>query len=177
MPTTIIALDSPIAADHSNSIVVDIPFGLRGGLGLYGAGISPRSLLLATADGHLRAISYTSWVPAPTKAGISRQPFYSRLAAAQHGRSSSAAQLAAARGDARRLDIGWVLPWSTSGNLVRSQLAATGHRSGEVIHGLKVIRYLRGPDSGSGTAQTASRCIRRHHDRHPRRPCYPVTVR
>ena len=136
MPTAMTALDSPIVADHSNSIVVDVPFGLRGGLGLYGAEISPRSLLLATADGHPRAISYTSWVPAPTKAGIRKQSFYSRLAAAQHGRPSSAAQLTAARRDARRLDIGWVLLWSTSSNLVRSHLAATGHRS------RKIIRFL-----------------------------------
>jgi hypothetical protein len=137
MPTAMTALDRPIAADHSGSIVVDVPFGLRGGVGpgLYGGQISPRSLLVATADGHPRAVSYTSWVPAPTMAGIRKHAFYSRLAAAQRGRPSSAAQLAAARRDAWRLDIGWVLLWSTS-KLVSRQLAARGYRN------RKIIRYL-----------------------------------
>src|ERR1039457_6581933 len=52
MVTALPAVDRPIAADHSGSIVVDVPFGLRGGLGLSGGEISPQALLLATADGH-----------------------------------------------------------------------------------------------------------------------------
>ena len=31
MPATLPALDRPIAADHSGSIVLDVPFGMRGG--------------------------------------------------------------------------------------------------------------------------------------------------
>lgn len=144
MPTAMTGLDAPIAADHSGSIVVDVPFGLRGGLGLYGAAISARSLVLATADGHPRAISYSSWEPAPTRAGIRKQPFYSGLAAAQRGRPSSAAQLGAARRDARRLDIGWVLLWGTIGKPVRSPLAARRHRHHKIARGLAVSRYLAG---------------------------------
>ena len=34
MPTALPALDRPIAADHSRSIVVDVPFGIRGGVGI-----------------------------------------------------------------------------------------------------------------------------------------------
>ena len=41
MPTAMPALDRPIAADHSGSVVLDVPFGLRGGIGLYGSPISP----------------------------------------------------------------------------------------------------------------------------------------
>lgn len=68
MPTALPALDGPIAADHSGSIVLDIPFGLCGGLPLYGSRLATAALLIATADGHPRAISYTAWVPQPTTA-------------------------------------------------------------------------------------------------------------
>jgi hypothetical protein len=113
MPAALPALDRPIAADHSRSIVLDVPFGLRGGLRLYGQGIAPQALLLATADGHARAVAYTSWVPAPTAAAVSAHPFYHGLVRAQDRRPASAALLAAARRDAHRLDIGWVLVWPT----------------------------------------------------------------
>ena len=115
MPTALPALDRPIAADHSDSIVLDVPFGLRGGIGLYGSGISRQALVLATADGHPRSVSYTSWIPARTRNGIARNPFYASLVAAQDGQQVPAAKLAAARGEVRRMDIGWVLVWSKAG--------------------------------------------------------------
>lgn len=77
--TALPALDRPIAADRSGSIVVDVPFGLRGGLPLYGAHLPDAALLLATADGHPRAECYASWEPAPAIAGIRHHPFYARL--------------------------------------------------------------------------------------------------
>ena len=140
MRTTLPALDRPIAADHSDSIVVDIPFGLRGGLPLYGSPISPQPLLLATADGHPRAISYTSWVPAATAAAILGHPFYRRLIAAQHGHRSSAAQCAAARQDARGMDIGWVLAWHRLRPAVSRYLTATGFRFSYRADGVSVYR-------------------------------------
>ena len=140
MRTALPALDRPIAADHSGSIVVDIPFGLRGGLPLYGSPISPRPLLLATADGHPRAISYTSWVPAATAAAILGHPFYRRLIAAQHGHRSSAAQFAAARQDARGMDIGWVLAWHRLRPAVSRYLTATGFRFSYRADGVSVYR-------------------------------------
>ncbi len=115
MATALPALDRPIAADHSGSIVLDVPFGLRGGIGLYGSGISRQALVLATADGHPRSVSYTSWVPARTKDGIAGNPFYAWLVAAQDGKPVPAAKLAAARRAVRRMDIGWVLVWSKAG--------------------------------------------------------------
>ena len=78
------ALDRPIAADHSGSIVLDVPFGLRGGMPLYGLQFPAPALLMATADGHPRAISYTSWVPARTIKGITSHAFYTVLVQAQH---------------------------------------------------------------------------------------------
>jgi len=140
MRTALPALDRPIAADQSGSIVLDIPFGLRGGLPLYGSPVSPRPLLLATADGHPRAISYTSWVPEPTAAAITAHVFYRQLMAAQHGQRSSPAQQAAARRDARRMDIGWVLAWDRLRPAVSRYLTATGFRFSYRADGVSVYR-------------------------------------
>src|ERR1700729_3071120 len=117
IPAALPALDRPIAADHSASVVLDVPFGLRGGLGLYGTGIANQALLLAAADGHPRAVAYASWVPGPTAAAVNAHPFYRGLVAAQRRHLVSSRMLAAARQDARRLDIGWVLVWPTPGRL------------------------------------------------------------
>jgi hypothetical protein len=115
MPAAMTALDRPIAADHSGSVVLDIPFGLRGGLALYGSPTAKPALLLATADGHPRAISYSSWVPKATTRWFEAHPFYAWLVAAQNGRRVPAARLAAARRDVRGMNIGWVLVWSRAG--------------------------------------------------------------
>jgi hypothetical protein len=127
MPTAaaLQALDRPIAADHSGSIVLDVPFGLRGGLPLYGSSIARPAFLLATADGHPRAISYTSWVPKTTTRWFKRHPFYVELVAVQNGNQVSPAALAAAQGDVRRMHIGWVLDWGTS-RQVTQYLTDTG---------------------------------------------------
>jgi hypothetical protein len=126
MATALPAVDRPIAADHSDSIVVDVPFGLRGGIGLYGEGISRQALVLATADGHPRAVSYTSWIPARTEHGIARHPFYAWLVAAQRGKPVPAAGLAAARRDVRHMDIGWVLVWGSAGRKAVPYLRSAG---------------------------------------------------
>ena len=119
---------------------MDIPYGLRGGIPLYGSPISARPLLLATADGHPRAISYTSWVPAPTAAAITRHAFYRLLMAAQHGRRSTPPQQAAARLDAQGMHIGWVLAWRQPPPAVSSYLAATGFRFRYRADGVFVYR-------------------------------------
>jgi len=146
MPTTMAALDHPIAADHSNSIVVDAPFGLRGGVPLYGGQFAAQSLVLATADGHPRAISYTSWVPAATIRGIKKHPFYTLLVSSSNYIAgtpvvlkASAAELADARRDARRMHIGWVLVW-TPNPLIARYLAATGFRLDYRADGAAVYR-------------------------------------
>jgi Dolichyl-phosphate-mannose-protein mannosyltransferase len=126
MPTSLPALDRPIAADHSGSIVLDVPFGLRGGLPLYGSAIAKPALVLATADGHPRAVSYTSWVPKTTSSWFKRHSFYTSLVAVQNGKQVSAAQLAAARRDVRRVDIGWVLVWDHTSPAVIQYLTGTG---------------------------------------------------
>ena len=139
MPTTMAALDRPIAADHSGDIVVNVPFGLRGGLPVYGSRIPAAALLLATADGHPRAVSYTSWVPRTSIVGIAGHAFYARLVAAEHGGQSSAAQLRSARDDARRMRVGWVLLWRRK-PLVNGYLASTGFYLAYRADGVTVYR-------------------------------------
>jgi hypothetical protein len=140
IPTAYPRLDLPIADDFSSSVVVDIPFGLRGGIPLYGSPANPRSLLVATADGHPRAVSYTSWVPRHTTAGIRAHPFYARLNAAQHGRDSTPRQLTAARGDARRMHIGWVIDWKPRTPEISRFLAGAGFRLDYTVSGVAVYR-------------------------------------
>jgi hypothetical protein len=140
IPTAYPELDRPIADDFSSSVVVDIPFGLRGGIPLYGSGVNARSLLVATADGHPRAISYTSWVPRRTTAGIRSHPFYARLNAAQHGRDSTPRQLAAARRDARRMHVGWVIDWKPRTPEISRFLAGAGFRLDYTVSGVAVFR-------------------------------------
>jgi hypothetical protein len=142
MPTTMTALDAPIAADHSNSIVVDVPYGIRGGVRRYGHCIAGMSLVLATADGHPRAVSYTSWVPPQTIAAARRHPFYTKLVAAQRGHHNTPAQLAAARSDAAQLGANWLILWQPRqpGSALASYLAATGFRFQRRADGASLYR-------------------------------------
>jgi hypothetical protein len=138
------AVDRPIAADHSDSIVVDVPYGLWGGTALYGDWLRPQALALATADGHPRGEAYISRVPAPVSAAIKRHPFYARLVGTQYGAANSAADLAAARADARRMGIGWVLVWQRLPGVVR-YLTETGFRFDYRADGVSVYRPARRP--------------------------------
>ncbi len=139
MPTTLPALDGPIAADQTNSIVVDVPYGLRGGIPLFGSPLVPQEQLLATSDRHPRAISYTAWVPEPTVRATRKHPFYVGLAAAQRGHLGPPALLQRARQDGRRLGIGWALVWRPRGVAVR-YLIALGFRFDYRADGVSVYR-------------------------------------
>jgi hypothetical protein len=119
MPTAIPRLDSPVAADHSGSIVVDVPYGLRGGVAFTGKGLTPGALVLATADGHPRAVSESSWVPADTAAAIRGHAFYRELMAAQRNARITVAQLRSARQDAAAMRVGWAIVWKPTGATVR----------------------------------------------------------
>jgi hypothetical protein len=143
MRTALPALDRPIAADHSSSVVVDVPFGIRGGVPLPGEGapFDPEAQVLATADGHPRAVGYFSRLPAPTLAAIRRNAFYTGLLKAQDRDpgSGTPALLAAARLDARRIDIGWVIVWHQTPE-IRGYLARTGFRFDYRADGALVYR-------------------------------------
>jgi hypothetical protein len=133
MPTTLPALDRPIAADRSGSLVVDVPFGIKG-IPWYGKQLSPFALVLATADGHPRGDSYTSWVPRSTLAGIRGHAFYVGLVQARLGQLVPPAQLAAARQDVAGLHVGWVLVWT-------KQWMAPGRQQARLHYGT-IYRYL-----------------------------------
>jgi len=145
MPAALPAVDGRIAADHSGSIVLDVPFGIRGGTYTYGGGFDPDAQVLATADSHPRSVGYISRVPLPVIDGIERHPFYARLVAAQRGQPSTPAELAAARADARRMGIGWVLVWRWPDGRtplpgVLRYLQATGFRPAYTADGVQVYR-------------------------------------
>jgi hypothetical protein len=151
MPTTLPALDRPIAADHSGSIVVDVPFGVRGGVPLAWEGdpFNPGAQVLATADGHPRAVGYLSRLPKPTLMAVRRNPFYAGLLNAQGqpralvesvtGYRSYPALVAAARVSARRMDVGWVIVWQSSPDVLR-YLAVTGFHFAYAADGALVYR-------------------------------------
>ena len=155
MRTALPAVDGPIAADHSASIVVDVPFGIRGGVPMPGEGdaFDPEAQVLATADGHPRAVGYLSRLPEPTLTAIRRHPFYAGLLTAQGqplaaaesftGTASDTALIAAARLDARRMDIGWVIVWHRNPDVLR-YLARTGFRLDYTAGGVQVSRPAGG---------------------------------
>jgi hypothetical protein len=68
------------------SIVVDIPFGMRGGIPVYGSPFFAKALVMATEDGHPRAIAYTSRAPKYAITAIQDHPFYYYLNLMQHQR-------------------------------------------------------------------------------------------
>jgi len=152
MPAAMPALDRPIAADHSGSIVVDVPYGVRSAVPLpdEGAGFNPEAEVLATADGHPRAVAYISRLPESELAAVRRHPFYAYLLDAQQTPSSlfdelfaasaaDAARLAAARQDARQMNIGWVIVWSST-PVILHYLTAVGFRFGYRADGAAVYR-------------------------------------
>jgi hypothetical protein len=140
IPTALPALDRPIAADHSGSIVVDVPFGLDN-VPSYGEEPATQAILIATADGHPRAIAYASWIPNATIHGIERHPFYAQLNGAQHGWKQTPGQIAAARADLRTLNVGWVLVWQPAGNPALTRyLSATGFKFDYAADGATVYR-------------------------------------
>jgi hypothetical protein len=144
MPTTLAALDGPIAADHSGSIVVDVPFG-QYVVPQWGENPVAQAILLATEDGHPRAFTYSSWIPSKTMSAIQAHGFYFQLNQAQHGYVRTAAQIAAARSDLKTLPIGWLLVWpSESSPALTKYLAATGFRFGYRADGVSVYRPAAG---------------------------------
>ncbi|HEX9066077.1 MAG TPA: hypothetical protein VF843_13295, partial [Streptosporangiaceae bacterium] len=104
-------LDRALTRDHTKSIVVDVPYGLRGGVGITGQAIAPSAMLIATHDMHPRAIAYTAWVSKLANKGIAKHAFYRYLYVAEKSGSLNPVRLARARADLRTLGVGWVVEW------------------------------------------------------------------
>ncbi|HWG62688.1 MAG TPA: hypothetical protein VG253_13340 [Streptosporangiaceae bacterium] len=154
MATAMPALDDPIAAQHTKSLVVDLPFGIRGGLPVTGYGFAPQSMVLATADGHPLADAWISRIPDATLAGIRRRAFYTALLNAQSGRHhTTEAEFDKARANARHMHIGWILVWRLRRTFARL-LRETGFRFAYRADGVLVYRPAR---SGSESRPSAAR--------------------
>jgi hypothetical protein len=148
MPTALAALDGPIAADHSHSIVVDVPFGCYV-VPQWGLNPDAQAILLGTEDGHPRAFCYSSWVPTKTITALQSHPFYFQLNKAQHGDVRTPGQIAAARADLRKLDVGWLLVWQQNPSRALSEyLSGTGFRFAYRADGVSVYK----PSAGSGSS-------------------------
>ncbi|MGN6795381.1 MAG: hypothetical protein ACTHJW_23575, partial [Streptosporangiaceae bacterium] len=111
MQSVLPGLDRQIIQDHGRSIVVDVPFGLRGGVGVTGQPISPSALLIATHDEHPRSIAYTAWVSKLTNKGIAKHAFYRYLYVAEKAGHLYPTRIAAARADLRSMHVGWAIEW------------------------------------------------------------------
>src|SRR5215472_2292300 len=111
MRTTMPALDLPLTRDHSGSIVVDVPYGLRGGVAVTGSEIAPNAMLIATHDHHPRAISYTAWVSKAAIDGIGTHAFFRNLYIAEHSKNPDDAMIRRARADLTTMNIGWIVEW------------------------------------------------------------------
>src|SRR5260370_26210337 len=109
MQSTLPGLDRPLSRDHTQSIVVDVPYGLRGGVGITGLPIAPSALLMATHDMHPRAIAYTAWVSKAANKGIAEHAFYRDLYVAEGSGPLNPTMLAAARADLKTLHVGWAI--------------------------------------------------------------------
>ena len=143
MPTALPALDRPIAAQHTDSIVLDVPFGIRGGMPVIGDGFAPETMVLATADGHPLADALISRIPIGTLNGIEHSPFYAAVLNAQGGRyRTTSAQFQEAKVSARQMNIGWVLVWRRERGLLRL-LRVTGFRLAYEADGVLVYHPAR----------------------------------
>ena len=142
MPTGLPAADRAIAADHSRSLVVDVPLGFRSGTLELGPGFPAEELVQATLDGHPRAIGYVARLPQQTMAALRRHPFYVNVMRVQAGRHVPTADLPAAAADARRMNVRWVLVWKHLTPAAGHFLAATGFGFRYGADGITVYRAL-----------------------------------
>ena len=102
--------------------MVDVPYGLRGGIPEYGGRFAAQALVMATADGHPRAVAYVSRIPTPTLNAIKKNAFYSQLIQTQHFTFAPVTvPLTAAASAARPL---WARKLSTYTPLTAAEVAA-----------------------------------------------------
>ncbi len=142
MPTGLAAADRAVAADHSRSLVVDVPLGFRSGTVLVGPGFPGEALVEATLDGHPRAIGYVARLPEHTAVVLRRHHFYADVMKVQRGRHITAAAVPAAAADAKRLNVGWVLVWKPVTPALHHFLAVTGFGFRYRADGVSVYRAL-----------------------------------
>jgi hypothetical protein len=181
--STTFAVDKPIAADHSDSVVTDIPFGLRGGIPEQGVPFFPQALVMATQDGHPRSVAYTSRVPRNTINAVMAHPFYADLITIEHQVPRkcpwslqgcwapigvfpwayiklTTAQLAQARRDATGMHVGWAVVWKRNTSVqafIIPYLRASGFRFDCRQGNTLVYRHTGVADLGVATGSLPDR--------------------
>jgi hypothetical protein len=142
VPAGVPAVDRAIAADHSQSVVVDVPLGFRATTLALGAHFPAEEQIEATLDGHPRAGAYLSRMPESTLAAVRRHVFFMQILSVQSHGHSNAAAIPAARTDARRIDVGWAIVWTRVTPGIREFLARTGFDFRYRADGVSVYRRL-----------------------------------
>jgi hypothetical protein len=140
VPDGLAAVDRAIAADHSRSLVVDVPLGFRSGAGSLGEGFAPEALVLATFDDHPRAVGKVARLSPQTFHAVLRHRFYVDLMRVQKGQPVDPAAITAAVADARRMHVGWVLVWQPVTPQLARFLEQTGMRPDYRADGVSVYR-------------------------------------
>ncbi len=138
MPTDLPAVDRGIKADHSHSLVVDVPLGFRSGTLEYGAPFEPEALVLATLDEHPRAVGYVARLPEHTVARLARHHFYTGMMTAQHGARPTQSEVREAAADARAIHVGWVVVWEKVTPRLERYLTETGFHLAYTASGVSV---------------------------------------
>ena len=145
------AVYGPIAADHSDSIVVDVPLGWVTAINTAGArGYVIEPVLRATEHGHPIAYGFTNRLSDERFARLGSHPFYAGLMYEQYGGRIAwptpapppPPSPAAARADRERLGVGWAVVWpdpEVSPGVTR-YLEATGFRRHPAAGGFVVYR-------------------------------------
>ncbi|HKB31608.1 MAG TPA: hypothetical protein VKD26_12330 [Streptosporangiaceae bacterium] len=134
------AVDRAIAADHSGSLVVDVPLGFRSGTLELGPGFPAEELVQAPLDGHPRAVGYVARLPQQTITALRRHRFYVDLMRVQEGQAAEPATITAALADARAMRVGWVLVWQPITPALAHFLGQTGFRPSYRADGVTVYR-------------------------------------
>jgi hypothetical protein len=143
VPDRLPAVDQAIAADHSGSLVVDVPLGFRSGTLELGPGFPAEELVQAPLDGHPRAVGYVARLPQQTITALRRHRFYLDLMRVQQGEPADPATIPAALTDARQMHVGWVLVWQPVTPRLATFLSQTGFLPSYRADGVTVYRAAR----------------------------------
>jgi hypothetical protein len=136
-------VDRAIVADHSSSVVVDVPLGFRSGTIQVGAPFPGEALAEATLDGHPRAIGYVSRMPVRTARALTDHAFYAALLSEQGGHRVPAVLARAAQRDAQRIDAGWVVVWTPVNAELNGFLSSTGFFLRDRVDGVSIYGRRR----------------------------------
>jgi hypothetical protein len=140
MATDMPAVDRALEADHSGSLVVDVPLGFRSGTLEFGAPFPGEALVLATQDNHPRAVGYVARLPRHTIELLAQHRFYTALLQVQRGGNLTPTGVQEAGADARAMHVGWVVVWQRVTRRLRRFLTETGFQFDYRAAGVSVYR-------------------------------------